>query len=548
MSGCDACGKGDPVSVRITGIAIAANEADVVETFVRHNLQYLDVLHVVDKCSSDQTADILGRLRSEGLPVFVHTDAILDHDHPRVMTALAKKIAAEGQVDFIAMLDCDEMITAATPSAFRAAVDSLPDGVCGAMPWRTYAPHPADLADEPCGTRRLGHRLLVEPVEYSKTIIPRAVMLEDGVSVSMGNHCAQRDNEPVAERRLGEMALAHFPVRSIEQIVSKAYLGEWTLRQKLGRGLNEGNSWRNLADEIRRGIPADYPGLCALAARYVGGQVDAGLVREPLADASYVLRYADLARIDLTSRVTKFSDEFFGRYEREVARSGALVIGRAAWGLFAYPQGESAVSLAFQRFGEWAPDALALLRALVKPGYCIVDLGSGFGEFSVPMADMSGPTGTVLALDRSEAHLRLCVTNAVLNNKTGLNVHAAPVTERDAAALIPGETDLLRIAEGWDACGVIHSLGGLLHSAKPYVFVHLDRTDSGQAVVEAFRRQGYRVWRHVEPAFNPHNYFHAQIDDVSGASGRVALLGVHEALDFAMPGLEETFAGVKSPH
>lgn len=527
------------MSVRLTGIAIAANEADVVETFVRHNLQYLDSLHVVDKRSSDQTADILARLRGEGLPVFVHADAILDHDHPRVMTALARKIAAEGRTDFIAMLDCDEMITAATPSVFRAAVASLPEGVCGAMPWRTYAPHPTDLADEPCVTRRLAHRRVAEAADYSKAIIPSAVMLDDRVSVSMGNHCAQKGNDSLPERRLADMALAHFPVRSIGQIVSKARLGEWTLRQKLGRGLNEGNSWRDLAAEIRRSIPGDYQELCALASRYVGGQVDAGLMREPLADASYALRYVDLARIDLTDRVTKFSDEFFDRYEREVARNGALVIGRAAWGLFAYPRGENAVSASFERFGEWAPDALALLRALVKPGYCIVDLGCGFGEFSLPLADMTGPAGSVLALDRGQAPLRHCLTNAVLNNKTWLNVHAAPVTERAAVALIPGKTDLLRIAEGWDACDAIHSLGDVLQSAKPYVFVHLDPTDSGQAVVEAFRRQGYRVWRHIEPAFNPQNYFRAPQEEVPGVSDRLALLGVHEALDFAMPGLEE---------
>ena len=45
--------------MRLHGIAMVRNEADVVEAFVRHNLSILDALVVIDHGSVDGTAGIV---------------------------------------------------------------------------------------------------------------------------------------------------------------------------------------------------------------------------------------------------------------------------------------------------------------------------------------------------------------------------------------------------------------------------------------------------------------------------------------------------------
>jgi glycosyltransferase involved in cell wall biosynthesis len=49
----------------LVGLAVVKNEADIIEAMIRHNLQFLDALVVVDNASADQTAQIVGALVPE---------------------------------------------------------------------------------------------------------------------------------------------------------------------------------------------------------------------------------------------------------------------------------------------------------------------------------------------------------------------------------------------------------------------------------------------------------------------------------------------------
>jgi hypothetical protein len=60
--------------MRLFGMAMLRNEADIVEAFVRHNLTILDGIAIVDHASFDGTTEILARLRSEGLPLRIVRD------------------------------------------------------------------------------------------------------------------------------------------------------------------------------------------------------------------------------------------------------------------------------------------------------------------------------------------------------------------------------------------------------------------------------------------------------------------------------------------
>ena len=53
----------------IAVVSMVRNEADVIESFVRHNLGWADRLYVAVHESSDETLSILQALQGDGLPI-----------------------------------------------------------------------------------------------------------------------------------------------------------------------------------------------------------------------------------------------------------------------------------------------------------------------------------------------------------------------------------------------------------------------------------------------------------------------------------------------
>ena len=56
------------------------NEADIIESFVRYNLNILDGMIILDNCSSDNTLEILNLLKKEGLNLYIIKDDDMDFD------------------------------------------------------------------------------------------------------------------------------------------------------------------------------------------------------------------------------------------------------------------------------------------------------------------------------------------------------------------------------------------------------------------------------------------------------------------------------------
>src|SRR5258708_29763826 len=76
--------------MRLFGVTMVRNEADIIEAFVRHNLISLDGLVLVDHGSFDGTAEILAKLQAEGLPLRVVRDADPAYPQSETMTTLSR--------------------------------------------------------------------------------------------------------------------------------------------------------------------------------------------------------------------------------------------------------------------------------------------------------------------------------------------------------------------------------------------------------------------------------------------------------------------------
>ena len=61
--------------MKITSITMVKNEMDIIESFIRYNINIVDEMIILDNGSTDYTLDILNNLIKEGLNiVLLHDD------------------------------------------------------------------------------------------------------------------------------------------------------------------------------------------------------------------------------------------------------------------------------------------------------------------------------------------------------------------------------------------------------------------------------------------------------------------------------------------
>lgn len=95
----------------IITIGMVKNEADIIEAFVRHNLHYVDSIHLIENGSTDATPEILQRLQDEGLPLHIESDPTLRYNQSERTTKLYHKVL-QHRPTFVIPLDADEFIQA----------------------------------------------------------------------------------------------------------------------------------------------------------------------------------------------------------------------------------------------------------------------------------------------------------------------------------------------------------------------------------------------------------------------------------------------------
>ena len=298
-------------------LARVKNESDVIEEFVRHNLRFVDRLTVIDNGSFDGTLQILEHLRDERLPVAIeHDPSVADQQH-EMMTAAARSSARRDDWDWLILLDADEFIHAPSRSDMEAELARVPERWNALLAWQTYVPSAHDDVDEPQVLRRIRHRRAFEapPAEH-KSILSRA-FASRGFAISQGNHIVRdvRGNDAKAQV-LTTAALAHLPLRSIEQAQRKALLA-WGAN--IARGREHGGwAWqqRRLFEKMESDASWTFDDLCSIALHYLDEEGIHGseLVYDPLPPVD-AWRYHELGVSGVTQLAT--------RYVRQLARAVA---------------------------------------------------------------------------------------------------------------------------------------------------------------------------------------------------------------------------------
>lgn len=248
----------------IVSVTMVRNEADIVEAFVRHNLQFVDAMIVLDNGSSDQTPEILFSLIREGLPVYYLFDPDPCYVQDVITTALLYAAIERFNPKFVIPLDADEFITGTEGASSRDAFASaLSPAAISLIPWITYVPGTRSILPTEDPLLRMDRRRSFEPRIVYKAVVPVGVATQHELLLKQGNHDVV-SQDPIERRVLSGFALAHYPIRTVEQFRSKAVVGWLANLAKESYALFD---WYSFYCGIKLGEQLDDEHITALAIR-----------------------------------------------------------------------------------------------------------------------------------------------------------------------------------------------------------------------------------------------------------------------------------------
>ena len=260
-----------PRRLRLWGVSMVRNEADIIELFVRHNLTILDGLTIVDHGSYDATLSILDRLVRERLPLVVYENDMPGYLQEHITTSAVRRTLADKAADFVFPLDADEFLKVPSRAELERGLRAIPPRMHGLLRWLTYVPR-FDVQDpDPVALLRGARRLAAERHIFHKAIVSRHLLATPDALLSEGNHyvaprahAPAHESGPHARMREHVAAIAHVPIRSAAQLVAKVAI------KKLGR-VAASADWKPDAasqvayEQLRSGAPVDVDALTLAA-------------------------------------------------------------------------------------------------------------------------------------------------------------------------------------------------------------------------------------------------------------------------------------------
>ena len=223
----------------------------------------------------------------------------------------------------------------------------------------------------------------------------------------------------------------------------------------------------------------------------------------------------------------------------------AIVAGRD--GYFLVNRNDVYIGRALQIYGENCGAEGALLKALIKPGDHVIEVGSNIGSLTIGLAKAVGPSGRVYAFEPqpvcySTLHAQIALNQlsnivaypqavgyergrlwlprvdydalgnfggvALSQNQTAGSIAVDVVTLDERCAEVP--CALLKIdVEGMEE-HVIRGATKLIQRSQPIIYTENDRFEKSKSLVLTLLELGYRLWWHIVRIYSPDNFFKNQ--------------------------------------
>ncbi len=210
--------------MNIAAIAQVRDECDIIELFARINCRVFDHLYIIDNNSADATPHILKKLQEQGYPITTTFDGDNTYNQDGLTTKALYSVNALGIYDWIFFLDADEFVDEPKDDLI-AKLNDCPKNFIPKALWRSWIVTDTTYAEHKNPLYTIFRPLKHENFNTYKAIIDRA--RAPHVKITHGNHgWLDKNGKEVPDKYTG-IRINHFPIRSPEQITSKAVLSHY---------------------------------------------------------------------------------------------------------------------------------------------------------------------------------------------------------------------------------------------------------------------------------------------------------------------------------
>lgn len=230
------------------------------------------------------------------------------------------------------------------------------------------------------------------------------------------------------------------------------------------------------------------------------------------------------------------------------------------YGRMLYPQNDQYVGRSFKEYGQFSEGEVEIFTYFVKRGTIVLDVGANIGAHTVPLAQLTGPGGVVVAFEPQPVLHQILCANLVLNNIPNALTYAMALGNSQGTCQIPvldyskpynfggvsmdmvteGEAvplgklddfqldrvDFIKLdVEGFES-QVLEGAAETIERCRPVMYVENDREEKSAELIQRLFDMGYRLWWHAPPLFSPEN-FKANPENVFPRICSVNMLAMH---------------------
>lgn len=210
------------------------------------------------------------------------------------------------------------------------------------------------------------------------------------------------------------------------------------------------------------------------------------------------------------------------------------------FGRILYPPKDQYVGRSFKEYGQFSQGELDLFAHFVGAGAIVLDVGANIGAHTVPLAQMVGAEGIVVAFEPQPVLHKILCANLVLNSVPNVLTYPMALGDREGECLIPvldysqpfnfGGVGMDRVEEGeavplgrlddfelervdfikLDVEGfeskVLEGAAETIARCHPIMYIENDRPEKSAELIQRLFDMGYRLWWHTPPLFSPDNF------------------------------------------
>jgi len=176
--------------------------------------------------------------------------------------------------------------------------------------------------------------------------------------------------------------------------------------------------------------------------------------------------------------------------------------------------------------GDISPEEYELYGHFIGTGAIVLEVGAGIGLRTVPLAQLAGDGGAVIAFEPQSNLFKILGANLVLNSIPNVEIYAMALgaIAGECQILAPGDpgsdgtgeggevvplgrlddfqldhVDFIRLDAGGDEADILEGAAQTIGRCRPVMYINNDHVEKSTALIQRLFEMGYRVWWHTHP-------------------------------------------------